>query len=217
MQNPTDKLYEALSDSIERYASTGLKELNLLWSTFPHKDGDMLRPFYIDENSAELFIYDSEQYDIESIVLRLKADGYKLRYYDHKVLGRIPANISWRNNMDYENLRPAEKAREIMKRAKEASTDKVYAALVEEAMNAAARGLQELSLYWETCEPAESEPFVRAGDACDGSLNVIIYRAQQYDMFDISASLQADGFVLTHYNHSVLGEMIDTVSWEEQE
>ena len=54
--------------------------------------------------------------------------------------------------MNYENLRPAEKAREIMKQAKGASTDKVYAALVEEAMNAAARGLQELSLYWETCE-----------------------------------------------------------------
>ena len=42
LQNPTDKLYEALSDSIEHYASTGLKELNLLWSTFPHKDGDKI-------------------------------------------------------------------------------------------------------------------------------------------------------------------------------
>lgn len=119
--------------------------------------------------------------------------------------------------MDYENLRPAEKAREIMKKSKEASTEKVYAALVEEAMSAAARGLQELSLYWEPCEPAESEPFVRAGDACDGSLDVIIYRAQQYDMFDISASLRADGFVLTYYNHSVWGEVIDTISWEEEE
>ena len=85
LQSRTDQLYEALSNSIEQYASTGLKELNLLWSTFPHKDGDMLRPFYIGEDSAELFIYDSEQYDIESIVLRLKTDGYKLRYYDHKV------------------------------------------------------------------------------------------------------------------------------------
>lgn len=116
--------------------------------------------------------------------------------------------------MNYENLRPSEKAREIMKRAKEASTDKVYAALVEEAMSAAARGLRELSLYWETCEPAESEPFVRAGDACDGSLDVIIYRAQQYDMNNIAINLRADGFVLTYYNHSVLGEVIDTVSWE---
>lgn len=119
--------------------------------------------------------------------------------------------------MDYENLRPAEKAREIIKRAKEASTDKVYAALVEEAMNAAARGLRELSLYWETCEPAESEPFVRAGDACDGSLDVIIYRAQQYAISNIAMNLRSDGFVLTFYNHSVLGEVIDTVSWEEQE
>lgn len=119
--------------------------------------------------------------------------------------------------MDYENLRPAEKAREIMKRAKEASSNAVYAKLVEEAMKAATRGLRELSLYWETCEPAESESFVRAGDACDGSLDVIIYRAQQYDISDIARNLIVDGFELTCYNHSVLGDVIDTVSWEEQE
>lgn len=94
LQNRTDELYKALSDSIKHYASTGLKELNLLWSTFPHKDGDMLSPFYIGEDSVEAFIYDSEQYDIESITKRLKADGYKLRYYNHSVLGRLPANIS---------------------------------------------------------------------------------------------------------------------------
>lgn len=119
--------------------------------------------------------------------------------------------------MNYENLRPAEKAREIMKQAKDASTDKVYAALVKEAMNAAARGLRELSLYWETREPAESEPFVRAGGACDGTREVYIYRAGQYDINNIATNLRSDGFVLTFYNHSVLGELINTVSWEEQE
>ena len=94
LQSRTDKLYEALSDSIKHYGGIGLKELNLLWSTLPHKDGYMLKTDSVAEDSADLLIYDSEQYDIESITKQLKADGYKLRYYDHKVLGRLPANIS---------------------------------------------------------------------------------------------------------------------------
>lgn len=120
--------------------------------------------------------------------------------------------------MDYENLRPAEKARELMKKAKVDRTDSAYAALVEEAMKAAAKGLRKLNLYWDTSEPAEEEPFVSAGGAsCSGSLDVVIYRAQQYNMSNIAVSLRSDGFALTYYNHSELGEVIDTVSWEEQE
>lgn len=94
MQSRTDKLYEALSDCVMHYGGIGLKELNLLWSTLPHKDGYMLKTDSVAEDSADLIIYDSEQYDIESVTKRLKAEGYKLRYYDHKVLGRLPANIS---------------------------------------------------------------------------------------------------------------------------
>lgn len=94
LQSRTDKLYEALSDCVMHYGGIGLKELNLLWSTLPHKDGYILNTDSIAEDSADLIIYDSEQYDIEAITKRLKAEGYKLRYYDHKVLGRLPANIS---------------------------------------------------------------------------------------------------------------------------
>lgn len=95
MQSRTDKLYEALLDSIKHYVQLGKRELNLLWSTLPHKDGYMFLTDSIADDSADLLIFDSTQYDIESITKRLKADGYKLRYYDHRFLGRLPANISW--------------------------------------------------------------------------------------------------------------------------
>lgn len=94
MQSRTDKLYEALLDSVKRYVWLGKQELNLLWSTLPHKEGHMLKTDSIADDSADLLIFDSTQYDIESITKRLKADGYKLRYYDHSILGRLPANIS---------------------------------------------------------------------------------------------------------------------------
>lgn len=94
MQNRTDKLYEALVDSIKHNTWLDKQELNLLWATLPHKEGYILTEDFIADDSADLLIYDSEQYDIESITKRLKADDYKLRYYDHRVLGRLPTNIS---------------------------------------------------------------------------------------------------------------------------
>lgn len=112
--------------------------------------------------------------------------------------------------MDYENLRPAEKAQEF-------GTESVYDALVGRAMEAATKGLHELSLYWRENPHADKEAISHLGEINGGTMDVYIYRARQYDISNIAMNLRSDGFVLTFCNHSVLGEVIDTVSWEEQE
>lgn len=105
----------------------------------------------------------------------------------------------------------AEQAREVLKKAQERDTQDVCDSLMGFVIDAANKGLSNLSVYWDGCD--EPIPSVEYSEIKDGEMRVCVYGSHLVTHSDLINWFENGGFNVSCYNHSELGRVIDVISW----